>query len=95
MQEQKVLSFYKFVSIKKPHELRKDLLAKSYQWGLKGTILLAEEGLNGMLAGTADNIEHITQYISSHPEIGEVEFKESRHGDEVFRRMLVKVKKKL
>jgi len=95
MQEQKVLSFYKFVMIQNPHELREDLLAKANQLELKGTIILAEEGINGMISGSGENIKLIVEYISLHTEIGEFELKYSTHNDEVFRRMLVKVKKEI
>ena len=73
MQEQKVLSFYKFVMIQNLHELREDLLAKANQLELKGTIILAEEGINGMISGSGENIKLIVEYISLHTEIGEFE----------------------
>lgn len=51
------IAAYKFVSLDALPELRARLLAVAGAAGLKGTILLAEEGINLFLAGQADAID--------------------------------------
>ena len=51
------IAAYKFVSLDALPELRTRLLAEAGAAGLKGTILLAGEGINLFLAGTADGVD--------------------------------------
>ena len=50
------ISAYRFVSIADPHALRETLLQRARAVGLKGTILLATEGINLFLAGAPDAV---------------------------------------
>ena len=50
------ISCYKFVPLPDAAELRERLHAQAVAAGLKGTILLAEEGINFFLAGTAEAV---------------------------------------
>lgn len=49
------ISFYRFVEVPDPAALREQLLAIT--GGLLGTILVAHEGVNGMLSGAADELD--------------------------------------
>ena len=54
-----IVSFYKFVQIKNPLYYKEKLIEKTLKLEIKGTILLAEEGINGMLAGSQASIDEI------------------------------------
>jgi UPF0176 protein len=95
MAKDTIASFYKFTSIKNPKELRKIATKKAQDLELKGTLLLAEEGLNGMISGAAENIEAFRVFLGSQKDVGELKFKLSYYDDVSFRRLLVKVKKEI
>ena len=88
-----VISFYKFVPVDDPQALRNKLKKLCDQLDTKGTILLASEGMNGMISGSPESIETLINEIHKDPRFSDVEFKKSFHSDVSFRRMLVKVKK--
>ena len=50
------ISCYKFVPLPDAQQLRELLAERAAQWALKGTVLLAEEGINFFLAGPADAV---------------------------------------
>jgi len=49
----RVAAFYQFAALPDFRELREPLHATCAELGLKGSVLLAQEGINGTLAGTA------------------------------------------
>jgi len=63
--------------------------------GLKGTILLAPEGINFFLAGTRAQLSVILAQIRSVPGLEGIAPKESPSSDQPFKRMLVKIKKEI
>jgi UPF0176 protein len=52
----KVAAFYQFVSLPDYRQLREPLRAFCADLGLRGSVLLASEGINGTLAGSEDGI---------------------------------------
>jgi len=56
-----VAALYQFKALPDPAAVRTGLAAKCCAWGLKGTLLLAHEGINGTLAGTAAGIGHLVE----------------------------------
>ncbi len=59
----KVAALYKFVSLPDYRELRIPLLEFCTRHNIKGTLLLAEEGINGTVAGTPEAIDALTDYL--------------------------------
>jgi UPF0176 protein len=53
----KVAAFYQFAALADVRDLREPMRARCADLRLKGSVLLAAEGINGTLAGTADNID--------------------------------------
>ena len=51
-----IVSFYKFIQIQSPESKREPILAKARELEIFGTIILAEEGVNGMLSGSPGNL---------------------------------------
>ena len=52
-----VAALYKFVMLKDFATLRQPLLAAMKAHGVKGTLLLAEEGINGTISGKREAID--------------------------------------
>ncbi len=89
------IAYYKFVQIAQPYDLRQTLLDLCNDLQIKGTILLAHEGINSCLVGTETAIDTFINYMHSLPEFSTVDFKKSYSDHIPFRRMLVKVKKEI
>ena len=63
--------------------------------GVKGTLLLAREGLNGTIAGTRQGIDMILSWLKKQPGLENLEYKESLSDEPPFRRSKVKLKKEI
>lgn len=89
------VSAYKFVPLDDCALLRERLLADAQASSLKGTILLAEEGINLFLAGQAEALRGFLARLQSDPRLGDLPIKESWSETQPFQRMLVKVKREI
>lgn len=90
-----VAAFYKFVSLPDFAEKQLSLLAQCQKQGILGTILLASEGINGTIAGSAEAIESIISLIRSDQRLADLEYKQSWSDTSPFRRLKVKLKKEI
>ena len=88
------ISAYKFVSLDGLPELRETLLARARD-GLKGTILLAEEGINLFLAGASAGIESFLGVLREDARFADLEPKYSYSDAVPFRKLLVKIKREI
>lgn len=86
------ISSYKFVPITDAPDLRDTLLARALRHDLKGTILLAEEGINLFLAGPREAVQGFVTELQSDPRFADMAPKESWSATQPFKKMLVKVK---
>jgi UPF0176 protein len=68
------------------------LLGRAQALQLKGTILLAEEGINMFLAGPADDVRSFVTQLQQDPRFTDIAPKESWSDTQPFKKMLVKVK---
>ena len=89
------LSCYKFAPLAELEVLRERLQEVAKEHALKGTILLAPEGINFFIAGTKPQLEAILRVIRSIPGLENVLPKESPSSEQPFKRMLVKIKKEI
>jgi UPF0176 protein len=90
-----VAAIYKFVKLADCAALRAPLQAQCDALGITGTLLLAEEGINGTIAGTRSGIDQILAYLRSDPRLADLEHKESAADQPPFYRMKVKLKKEI
>lgn len=51
-----IASFYKFIPLNDFESLREPILTKMHEIGIKGTIILAHEGVNGGFAGNREQM---------------------------------------
>lgn len=90
-----IATFYKFVPIREIEAKQKSLLAYCLDKEIKGTILLASEGINGTIAGSRDGIDEMLAYLRSDPNLANLEHKESTAKSLPFARMKVKIKREI
>src|SRR5680860_1647380 len=91
-----VAALYKFISLPDFKALRAPLAEICKANGVFGTILLAQEGINGTVAGPASGVHAVLSWIRDDPRIGELEHKESyAEGENPFHRMKVRLKKEI
>lgn len=91
----KVAALYHFAVVEDPASLRPDIRAVCEANGLKGTLLLASEGINGTVAGTADGIDAAIAYLSGLPQFEGLEVKYSTADEMPFLRLKVRLKKEI
>ena len=87
-----IATFYKFVTISNIEAIKAQILTWCQQREIKGTIILAEEGINGTIAGSSDAIANILAFIRSLPGLADLEHKESISEKLPFARLKVKIK---
>lgn len=96
MNDQIVISaLYKFVHLPDYKELRESILTACNEHGIKGTLLLAEEGVNGTIAGSREEMDRILEYLRQDSRLADLEHKESYAAEPPFLRMKVKLKKEI
>lgn len=88
-------SFYKFVHLDNCVEMQEAILAFCRSQGIRGTILLAEEGMNGTIAGSAEAVHAVLTFLRSDPRLTDLEHKESLADEFPFERLKVKIKKEI
>jgi UPF0176 protein len=89
------IAAYKFVALQDVRVLRSRLLTLCKAWQLKGTILLAAEGINLFVAGEPDKIELLLAEVRQVPGLADLQVKVSETDHQPFRRMLVRIKKEI
>ncbi|BAY19157.1 hypothetical protein NIES21_50160 [Anabaenopsis circularis NIES-21] len=87
-----VATFYKFVSLPDFAEKQEPLLSYCLSQDIKGTILLAAEGINGTIAGSRQSIDAVFAYLRSDRCLADLEHKESYAQTPPFERMKVRLK---
>jgi UPF0176 protein len=94
-----VAAFYQFAALPDFRDLREPLRAICSGLGLKGSVLLAEEGINGTLAGSSDGISKLVDELRCGPLFGRrldhLELKFSHAAAMPFRRLKVRLKKEI
>ena len=91
----KVAALYRFARFADPAALRSPLLALCEAQGIKGTLLLAREGINGTIAGSADGIACVLDHIRALPGCADLDVKFSAAPAIPFGRMKVRVKREI
>ncbi|GAC1617689.1 MAG: rhodanese-related sulfurtransferase [Bradyrhizobium sp.] len=95
----KVAAFYQFAALPDFRELRQPLRALCASLHLKGSVLLAHEGINGTLAGSADSIDELVNGLREGPLFGgrldHIELKFSQASTMPFQRLKIRLKKEI
>lgn len=92
-------ALYKFVSLPDYANLQAPILAACEKNNIKGTILLASEGINGTIAGLSNDIHQVLSYLRTNALFAgcfaDLEHKESFANEHPFYRMKVRLKKEI
>jgi UPF0176 protein len=89
------LSAYRFVELQDPAALRARLHATALAYGIKGTVLLAGEGINLFVAGPPEGVRSWLGGLRADPRFASIDVKESWSEALPFRRLVVKVKREI
>ena len=86
------VSFYRFVAVDDPELLAEQLRTSCVQHNLLGKIVVAAEGMNGMLAGTAEQIDAWQRWLHQDPRFADMRLKPSPGTDAPYGKLVVRVK---
>ncbi|MEM6463747.1 MAG: rhodanese-related sulfurtransferase [Pseudomonadota bacterium] len=90
-----VAALYHFAPLADFRALQQPIQDVCDSHGVKGTLLLAEEGINGTIAGRDDAITKILAFLKSVPQLADLGHKESRSARMPFHRMKVRLKREI
>lgn len=90
-----IVALYNFTAFGNPAAIQKPLCDICTAHDVRGTLLLAKEGINGTIAGSDAGIEAVLDHIRTLPGCSQIEFKESRAPTMPFLRMKVRVKQEI
>ncbi len=92
-------ALYKFVTLENYAALQANIQEACVAYHIKGTILLAAEGINGTIAGLPENIHEVLNFLRTDAafegKFSNLEHKESYADEHPFYRMKVKLKKEI
>jgi UPF0176 protein len=91
----RVAALYRFVRLDAFEALRAPLAAFCCERGIKGTLLLAHEGINGTVAGSETAIAQLIDHLQSTEGLAGLEVKYSSASEMPFHRMKVRLKREI
>ena len=90
-----VAALYKFTPISDLEHQRRSLLDHCSEAGIRGTLLIAPEGINGTIAGSRTAVDNALAAIRTLPGCRDIDHKESRADSMPFQRMKVRIKREI
>ena len=90
-----VAALYRFAPLAQIEQLRGPLKQLCDDQGIKGTLLLASEGVNGTIAGPRGGIDRVLDHIRSWPDCSDLDVKFSGAATMPFHRMKVRLKQEI
>ncbi|MHB1200671.1 MAG: oxygen-dependent tRNA uridine(34) hydroxylase TrhO [Polaromonas sp.] len=88
-------ALYKFVELPDFAAFQAPLLARCEAHAVKGTLLLASEGINGTIAGRAGDVHAVLAFLRQDPRLAALEHKEAWAARMPFHRMKVRLKREI
>ena len=90
-----VVALYRFVRLDNYESMREPLLNFCLDRHIRGTLLLAHEGINGTVAGRDSAIDELLNYLRADDRLADLDCKFSSHEERPFLRMKVKLKREI
>lgn len=90
-----IATFYHFVELSNYYDMKDEIKAACNNVELKGTILLAEEGVNATISGERNAIDKIFDFLRSDYRLRDLTWKESAAEYQPFSKMKVKLKREI
>lgn len=92
----KTVSFYRYVIIENPHELRDTLYADWYAMGVLGRVYLAKEGINAQISVPEPQVGQFINYLDNTPYFADMPMKWAVEDDPLsFLKLKMKVRPKI
>jgi len=91
----RIAALYQFTPLPDYEKLQPWLQKMCDHLGIKGTLLLAAEGINGTISGSSKAIEDVLAFLRADPRLAELDAKFSEAVDSPFYRMKVRLKKEI
>ena len=95
MQKYIIAALYKFVALDDLERIKTPLLQFCQAHDVKGTLLLAHEGINGTISGSREGVDAALGYLRSDSRFSDLTHKESYAFESPFHRMKVSLKKEI
>jgi len=90
-----IAAFYLFAELDNPELLRGRLVALGTERGVKGTVILAAEGVNGTIAGASQDVDAFIALLCENPALASLEVKRASADQDPFVRLKVRVKSEI
>lgn len=90
-----IAAFYKFIAIDDPAGLRQSLRAALVVGDMRGTILVAPEGLNGTISGPPADMVSFLAWLRADPRFADLATRDGRAEVHPFQRLKVKIKREI
>ncbi|MFS4581456.1 rhodanese-related sulfurtransferase [Phaeobacter sp. C3_T13_0] len=90
-----IAALYHFTRFDDPAAIKPALLALCEAQAVKGSLLLAHEGINGTISGSRVGIDSVLEYIRGLPGCNDLEWKEATSDKPPFGKMKVRLKKEI
>ena len=90
-----IFALYHFCDLDNLPHWQEKLLSFGHAHDIKGTLLLAHEGINGTVSGPRDSLLALIQLLKEHPPLASLTYKESSFIKQPFLRLKVKIKKEI
>lgn len=87
-----ILLFYKYITLENPREIQRWQTSLCKKLDLKGRIIIAQEGINGTLGGTHENIATYTALMRSNALFADIDFKEASGDQSCFPTLRIVIK---
>ena len=90
-----IAALYHFAPVADPVQMQSSVKMRCEELEIKGTLLIANEGINGTISGAAANIDSILGFLSSIPEFADLIWKLSTSPEQPFARLKVRLKREI
>ena len=91
----KIAALYKFAEVGNPEKAQIEIRANLKVLSIHGTILVGQEGINGTISGSKDNIDKAIAYIRQLKNFNDTDIKFSEASINPFARLKIKLKKEI
>ena len=91
----KVISFYKYVDVKRPSVLRDEVRAFCSANDILGRIMVGKEGLNGGVCGSVQKIEKFKCWVKSYKDFDDLTFREQDFEKNTYHKLIVRVRSEI
>ena len=90
--EFKVASFYKYIKVRNPERLMGEIRLLCERLGLKGRILIGNEGINGVVSGKIGAVEVFKKQIKQNKSFSDLTFREQAFPKQTYSKLVVRVR---